>query len=61
MACRLFGAKPLPGPMLTYCQLDSKEQISVNLNQNSISLIQKNGFQIVVCQYGGYFVQGEMG
>ena len=22
MACRLFGAKPLPEPMLTYCQLD---------------------------------------
>ena len=23
MACRLFGAKPFPEPMLTYCQLDS--------------------------------------
>ena len=23
MACRLFGAKPLPEPMLVYCQLDS--------------------------------------
>ena len=22
MACRLFSAKPLPEPMLTYCQLD---------------------------------------
>ena len=29
MACRLFEAKPLPEPMLTYCQLDSWEQISV--------------------------------
>ena len=29
MACRLFGAKPLPEPMLTYCQLDSWEHISV--------------------------------
>ena len=29
MACRLFGAKPLSEPMLTYCQLDSCEQISV--------------------------------
>ena len=29
MACRLFGAKPLPEPMLAYCQLDSKEQTSV--------------------------------
>ena len=29
MACRLFGAKPLPEPMPVYCQLDSREQISV--------------------------------
>ena len=29
MACRLFGAKPLPEPMLVYCQLYSWEQISV--------------------------------
>ena len=29
MACRLFGAKPLPEPMLDYCHLDSWEQISV--------------------------------
>ena len=29
MACRLLGAKPLPEPMLTYCQLDSWVQISV--------------------------------
>ena len=31
MACCLFGAKPLPEPMLTYCQLDSWEQISVKI------------------------------
>ena len=29
MACRLFGAKPLPEPMLTYCQLDPYEQTSL--------------------------------
>ena len=29
LACRLFGAKPLPEPMLAYWQLDSWEQISV--------------------------------
>ena len=28
MACRLFGAKPLPEPMMAYCQLDSWEQSS---------------------------------
>ena len=29
MACCLFGTKPLPKPMLAYCQLDSWEHISV--------------------------------
>ena len=29
MACRLFGAKPLHEPMLSYCWLDSWEQIAV--------------------------------
>ena len=29
MACRLIGAKPLPTPMLTYCQLDSWGHYSV--------------------------------
>ena len=31
MACRLFGAKPLPEPMLAYCQLDPWEQIYVEI------------------------------
>ena len=29
MACRQFSTKPLPEPMLPYCQLNSWEQISV--------------------------------
>ena len=29
MACRLFGDKPLPEPMLIYCQLDPWEETSV--------------------------------
>ena len=29
MACRQFGAKPLPEPKLAYCQLDPWEHISV--------------------------------
>ena len=29
MACRLFSTKLLPKPMLAYCQLDLREQISV--------------------------------
>ena len=31
MACRLFGAKPLPEPMLAYCKLHPWEQISVKI------------------------------
>ena len=31
MACRLSGAKPLPEPMLPYCQLDPWEQTSVKV------------------------------
>ena len=26
MACRLFGAKPLPEPKMAYCQLDRQEK-----------------------------------
>ena len=31
VACRPLGAKPLPEPMLTYCQLDPWEQNSVDI------------------------------
>ena len=31
MACRLDGAKPLFEPLLTYCQLDPKEHLSITL------------------------------
>ena len=31
MAFHLFGAKLLAKPMLSYCQLDPKEQTSVNI------------------------------
>ena len=37
MACRLFGAKPLPEPVLAYCQLDSWEQTSVKFKSESFS------------------------
>ena len=35
MACRLFGTKPSPGPVLTYCQLDPQEK---NFSENSIEI-----------------------
>ena len=31
MACRLFGTKPLPEPMLNYCQLDPYQQTLVKI------------------------------
>ena len=34
MACRLDGVKPLSEPMLSYCQLDPKEHISVKFYSN---------------------------
>ena len=50
MACRLIGAKPLPEPTLTYCQLDPKEQTSVKFESRYGNFIPKNAFQNVVCE-----------
>ena len=49
MACRLFNTKPLSKPMLAYSQLDDSIR-------NSVILIHKNAFEIVVYQVGGHFV-----
>ena len=54
MACRLFGAKPLPSAMLPYRQLDSWEHISVKFESNFIILSQENTTENVVCQSGGH-------
>ena len=37
----LFGAKPLAEPMLTYCQLDPKEQASMKFESNAIFFFKK--------------------
>ena len=37
----LFGAKQLPEPMLTYCQLDSWEHISVKYKSDILSFLFK--------------------
>ena len=58
MACRLIGAKPLPKPMLTYCQLDPKEQtsfVSKYKTLNSRQCIWKHRLQ-----NDGHFIQDEM-
>ena len=50
LACRLFGAKPLSEPMLTYCQLGPWEQTSGNSNRNTKLFIHENAFETVVCE-----------
>ena len=40
MVCRLIGAKQFSEPMMNYCLLDPEEQISVNPNQDSYTIIQ---------------------
>ena len=55
MACRLFGAEPLPEPTLVYCQL-----LGTNFNENrkSVIFIQENAFENIVCQTDGHFSRG---
>ena len=50
MVCRLFGAKPLSEPMMTYCQLDHKEHISIKYHLNSKVFIQENSFENILCE-----------
>ena len=54
------GTKPLPEPMLDYCQLDFWEQISVKFETEFYHFHSKNAFEIVACQNGSHFLQGEM-
>ena len=50
MACCLFGAKQLPASMLTYVQLDPKNKLPWNSNQNMKLFIRKNAFENMVCE-----------
>ena len=62
MVCRQFGAKPLPEPMLAYCQFGSLEQISVKVKSVSIAFIKESKYKVVVRTNGGHFVRkGEGG
>ena len=53
MACRLFGAKPSPEPMLAYCQLDSWLHISVKFELGLYFSI-----ELKFSRNGGQFVEG---
>ena len=58
MVCRPLGAKPLPEPMLTYCQLVHWEQISVKFESKWIYFHSIKCFWKCRLRNGGYFVQG---
>ena len=48
MAYCLFGAKPLPEPVLTYCQFDHWEETSMKFELKFV--IHENAFENVVCE-----------
>ena len=48
MARRLFATKPLPKPMLIYCQLDRQEQVKFKSKYKIF--IRENAFKDVVCE-----------
>ena len=52
MACRLVGARPLPEPTLSYCQLDPKEQFQIQIQ--TFSLI-KMHFKMSSAQWRPFF------
>ena len=57
MACRLDGTKPLPEPMLTYCQLEPKEHISVKFYLKFKYLYSRNAFEHV-CKMAAILSRG---
>ena len=59
MACRQFGTKPLPEPMLAVNSTPGNK-LQWNSYWNSIIFFQENSFEIVICQNGSHFVQVEM-
>ena len=58
MACRLFGAKPLPEPTLTYCQWDPWEQTPVKFELNCKIFYSLKYIWNCRLWNGGHFVQG---
>ena len=61
MACRLSGAKPLPEPMLPYCQLDPWEQTSVEFESGEIKPFHSQKFvEIVICEMVAILSRGRL-
>ena len=58
MACRLFGAKPLPEPVLTYSEFD---KLQWNSNQNTKLLTHENASEEIVCEMAAIFARARWG
>ena len=54
MACRLFCAKPLCKPVLGYCQLDPRNKLHWNFNQNTKLFIHENTSEISSVKWRPY-------
>ena len=60
VACRLFGATPLPEPMPPYCQLDPQEQISVKFESQFKQFHSRKRVWKCHLGNGDHFVRGKM-
>ena len=56
MVCRLFSGSPLPGPIMTYCQLDPRKQILVKFESKYNSFLSRNRIRKRRFQNGGHFI-----
>ena len=59
MVCRQFGAKPLPEPTSTYCQLDPYEQTSVQLEWKFKLFIHANAVEDAVCEMAAFLSRAD--
>ena len=59
-ACCLFSTEPLPETILTYCQLDPKEQTSLNFKSKCNDFNSRKFYWKYYFQNGGHFVSASM-
>ena len=58
MVCRLFGAKPLPKPMLTNCEMDPYKLTLVKCISEYKFFIDENAFENIVCEMAAILYRG---
>ena len=59
MACRLFGAKPLPNRYGIIVNWNFKNNLQFNFNQNTKLFIHKNASEYVVCEMAAILSRGD--